>query len=146
MKAATFFGHRDFDYSPYQGKILEIITDLIENRGVRKFYNGFRGNFDRICAELVFELKCRYPDIKNILTLSYYGRKDFVLPKFFDESVYLLEKHVPPKYAISYTNREMIVRADFIVSGVRYHYGGAYAAWDFARRHKKMILEVVEDL
>lgn len=145
MLSATFFGHRDFDYAPYKDRLLEIITGLIENYGVREFYNGFRGNFDRLCAELIFELKARYPFIKNILTLSYYGRKNFVLPNCFDESIYLLERRVPLKYAITYTNRETVLRADFIVSGVRFHYGGAYAALNFAERNKKIILDIFED-
>ena len=84
MLSATFFGHRDFDYSPYKDRLLEIITGLIENYGVREFYKGFRGNFDRLCA-------------------------------------------------------------DFIVSGVRFHYGGAYAALNFAKRNKKIILDIFED-
>ena len=145
MVSATFFGHRDFNYSPYKDKIEAIIIDLIENHGVTEFYNGFRGNFDGLCAEIVFDLKARFPDLKNIMVLSYHNRQNFVLPKYFDESVYLLEKRVPPQYAISYTNQEMIQRSDFIVSGVCYHYGGAYAAREFARRQQKNILDIFED-
>ncbi len=109
-----------------------------------EFYNGFRGNFDKLCAKIIFGLKADYSAIKN-MTLSYLNRKDFVLPKYFDESVYLLEKRVPPQYAISYTNQEMILRSDFIISGVCYHYGGAYTAREFARRHNKIILNIFED-
>ncbi len=145
MKSCTFFGHRDYNYTPYKDKIEAIIIDLIENHGVTEFYNGFRGNFDRLCAEIVFDLKTRYPNIKNIMVLSYHNRQNFVLPKYFDESVYLLEKRVPPQYAISYTNQEMILRSDFIVSGVCYHYGGAYTAREFARRQHKNILDIFED-
>lgn len=145
MASATFFGHRDFNYSPYKDKIEAIIIDLIENHGVTEFYNGFRGNFDGLCAEIVFDLKTRYPNIKNIMVLSYHNRQNFVLPKYFDESVYLLEKRVPPQYAISYTNQEMIQRSDFIISGVCYHYGGAYTALEFARRKQKNILDIFED-
>lgn len=145
MSSATFFGHRDFNYSPYKDKIEAIIIDFIENHGVIEFYNGFRGNFDGLCAEIVFDLKPRYPNIKNIMVLSYHNRQNFVLPKCFDESVYLLERRVLPQYAISYTNQEMIQRSDFIVSGVCYHYGGAYTACNFAKRHKKIILDIFED-
>ncbi len=51
MISATFFGHRDFDYSPYRDKVRTVIMDLIVNHGVEEFWNGFRGNFDKICAE-----------------------------------------------------------------------------------------------
>ena len=99
MLSATFFGHRDFDYSPYRDRVRAIITDLVEVHG---------------------------------------------LPTYFDESLYLLEKRVPPQYAISHTNREMILRADFVISGVCYHYGGAYAACKFAGQKKKTILDIFE--
>ena len=145
MLSATLFGHRDFNYSPYREKIQAIITDLIENHGVGEFLSGFRGNFDSLCAEVIFGLKSRYPSIKNIMVLSYHSSQNFVLPKYFDESLYLLERRVPPQYAISYTNREMVLRADFIISGVRYSYGGAYAARKFAEQKKKIILDIFEN-
>ena len=141
MLSATFFGHRDFDYSPYRDRVRAIITELIETHGVGEFLNGFRGNFDRVCAEEVFLLKTRYPATKNILVLSYHDRKSG-LPPNFDESVYLLEKRVPPQYAISHTNQAMITKADFVVSGVRYSYGGAYEACKFAEQKKKIILDI----
>ena len=143
MLSATFFGHRDFDYSPYRDRVRAIITDLVEVHGAIEFLNGFRGNFDRLCAEEVFLLKTHYPNIKNVLVLSYHDRQK-ELPQYFDESVYLLEKRVPPQYAISHTNREMILRADFVISGVCYHYGGAYAACKFAGQKKKTILDIFE--
>ncbi len=145
MKSCAFFGHRDYNYIFYKDKIKAIIIDVIENHGVQEFYNGFRGNFDRICVEIVFALKAHYPDLKNIMVQSYHNHKNFVLPKCFDESVYLLEKRVPPHYAIFYTNQEMIQRSDFIISGVCYHYGGAYTAHEFARGQQKIILDIFED-
>lgn len=144
MLSATFFGHRDFDYSPYRDRVRGIIVDLIETHGVKEFLNGFRGNFDRLCAEEVFHLKTCYRDVKNILVLSYHDRQNG-LPTYFDESLYLLEKRVPPQYAISYTNQMMILRSEFVVSGVRYHFGGAYTACRFAEQKKKMILDIFQE-
>ncbi len=58
------------------------MTDLIQNHGVEEFLSGFRGNFDKLCAETVFDLKSRFPAVKNIMVLSYLAPR-FVLPKFF---------------------------------------------------------------
>ena len=55
----------------YREKLLLIITELIENKGVIQFYSGFRGGFDYYCSSLIYELKVRYPQIKNTLVLSY---------------------------------------------------------------------------
>lgn len=143
MTKCAFFGHRDYDYAPYREKIKEILCDLIENHGVSEFYNGFRGNFDIICAEIVFALKAKFPAIQNTMVLSYHPNDNFVLPKYFDGSVYLLERNVLPRYAISYTNRAIAEQADFIVSGVVYDWGGAWTACEYARRKKKVILNVM---
>ncbi len=144
MSSVAFFGHRDFDYKLYREKIIDFICDLIENHGVIEFYNGFRGNFDILCAEIVCELKKKYLNLKNIMVLSYHPDKDFMLPKFFDESTYLLEKRVPPKFAISYTNQAIINLVDFIISGVKYDWGGAWTACEYARKKKKIIINLFE--
>lgn len=144
MAAAAFFGHRKYDYySEYEDKIKNIIIDLIENKGVNEFYNGYRGIFDRLCARAVHEVKSQYPDIKNIMVLSYRPNKDFYLPECFDESVYLIEKPVFQKYGIVYTNRLIVERSEYIVSGVKLH-GGAYTACEYARRKGKTIVSIFE--
>lgn len=144
MSSIAFFGHGKFDYRPYREKIKALIIDLIDNHDATDFYNGFRGDFDCLCAEIVCELKNDYPSIKNIMVLSYHPKEDFALPKFFDESMYLLEKRVPPQFAISYTNQTIVERVDFIISGVQYDWGGAWTACDYARRKKKVIINLFE--
>ena len=61
---------------------------------------------------------------------------------FFDDSVYLLERTVPPKYAILETNYTLIRKVDFIVSGVKYTFGGAAKAIDYAKKQKKTVIDV----
>lgn len=65
-------------------------------------------------------------------------------PPYFDDSVYLLEKQVPPKFAISETNKILVKKSDFIVSGVWHNWGGAYSAVEFAKRQGKTVIDVVE--
>ena len=107
MSSCAFFGHANYDYQPYEEKIRDVVVDLI-NRGVTSFYNGYRGHFDVICARVVGELREQYPQIKNIMVLSYRPGKTFELPQYFNEAVYLLEQNVPFKYAIPRTNREIV--------------------------------------
>lgn len=142
--SCAFFGHSShFDYSPYEDKIREHIVDLI-GRGVTTFYNGFKGNFDKLCARIVKKLKSEYPNIKNVLVLSYIPNKSFELPKYFDESVYLLEKRVPFKFAITHTNRKLLETVNYVISGVARPYGGAKTACDYAERCYKTIFYVVK--
>ena len=87
-------------------------------------------------------LKKRFPRIKNTLVLSYIPAKDFSLPSVFDDSVYLLEKAVLPRFAITETNRLLVQKADFVVLGVQHKWGGAHQAIEYAKRQKKRILSV----
>lgn len=145
MHSCAFFGHSNFDYDPYKEKIRERIIDLIENRGVTEFYSGGRGKFENMCSHLVWELREKYPNIKNILVLSYIPSKKFDLFFYYDESVYLLEKKVPYRFAISHTNRKLVETVDYIISGVTRSYGGAKAACDYAKRLYKTMFYVVSD-
>ena len=144
MAKCAFFGHRHYNYAPYREKIEELICDLIENHGVTEFYNGCRGDFDKVCAEIVFALKAKFTAIENVMVVSYHPHDGFTLPKYFDGSVYLLEKNVPPKYAIFYSNQAIVERADYIISGVVNDWGGAWTACEYARRKKKIILNVTD--
>lgn len=95
---------------PYREKLLKTILDLIEDKGVTQFYSGFRGDFDAFCSSLIFELKGCYPQIRNTMVLSYIPEASvendntFILPKYFDDSIYLLERSVPKRLAIIETN------------------------------------------
>ena len=139
MASCAFFGHRSYDYSTYKEQIKKVVIDLIENKGVTEFYSGCRGDFDKICADIVCELKERNARIKLLLVLAYHPDKYFVLSDRFDGSVYLLEERVPSKFAISRTNRKLVELADFVISGAHFAYGGAYDACRYAKRLNKVI-------
>lgn len=142
MLSCAFFGHRNFDYKPYENIIRNVVTNLIEN-GVAEFYSGYRGNFDGTCARIVHELQTQYPQIKNIMVLSYHPNEKFEQPEIFDETVYLLEKRVPLKYAISHTNRRLVQTVDYVVSGVVWKWGGAKYACDYAKWSYRSMYNVV---
>ena len=143
MSVVAFFGHRDFDFSPYAERIKEKIVSLI-GEGATTFYNGLRGNFDVLCAEIVHGLKARFPRIENILALSYLPRAGWRLPRGFDGSVYLLDRPVPPRFAIYYTDRAIAKRADFIISGIVLKSGGAWSACHYAQKCGKPVWNAVQ--
>lgn len=142
MAVCAFFGHRNFLYSKYENVITYHIIELIEKKDVVQFYCGYRGAFDRLCAQLVSEIKKDYPKVVNTMVLSYHPREDFILPLCFDDSVYLLDKSVPPRFAISYTNKKIVEISDYIISGVANEYGGAANACNYAKRKNKTIINI----
>lgn len=146
MASCVFFGHRSFDYSGYRENLTEIIGRLIHDEGVTVFYNGFRGEFDRVCAEMLQPFREKNRDIRHIMALSYHPGKDFYLSKMFDETVYLITDNVPPRFAISRTNRLLAELADFVISGVFLHSGGAYTAVRHAKYLNKKIIGVSHEI
>ena len=134
----------------YREKLLHIIIDLIENKGVTQFYSGFRGDFDVYCSHLILELKERYPYITNTMVFSYIPEAPdepdyaFELPKCFDDSIYLLERKVPKRLAIIETNKCLVDKVDYIIAGVMLHGGGAYVALEYAYKRKKPIISVID--
>ena len=142
MIACVGFGHKDYGYKKHEREIERACVRLIEEHGVTQFYFGGRGNFDRECSVIVRKLKERYPQITNTLFLSYMPREKefFTLPPQYDDSEYPLEKRVPPQFAILQTNKAVIDKCAFVLSGVVWHFGGAYKAVEYAHRKKKQIM------
>ena len=148
-KSCAFFGHRHMNVEQCKDKLLYIVTDLIENKGVTRFYSGFRGDFEVCCSKLIHGLKGCYPHIKNTVVLSYMPEAEdakhvFKLPDCFDDSIYLLERQVPPRLAIIETNKRLIDMVNYIVAGVILHGGGAYTAIEYAFKRKKPIISVID--
>ena len=143
MNTCAFFGHRNYDYTAYLHKIEEMVENVIVNFGVKQFYCGGRGKFDVIGAKTVKKLQIKYPQIKITQVLSYIPQeKGMVLNDYFDDSVYLLERNVPRRFAILETNKLLVDRVDFIISGVEHSYGGAAQAIEYAQRKKKNIINI----
>lgn len=143
MYTCVFFGHRRYAYTEYRERIKAAIVALIEERSVTNFFSGNRGEFDRICVSIVNELKENYPNLRLTQVFSYVPQgKSSCDDEIFDDSVYLLERAVPPRYAIIETNKKMVERADYVLSGVMYDWGGAATAITYALKKQKTVIDL----
>lgn len=133
--SAVFIGH-----SSCPKVTVKNITPFIENlvcKGVNVFYNGGMGQFDRITAQAVFNLKKLYPDrkIKNILVIPYLNYKKYD-KALFDEVVFPFEKqHESSVFytsAIPKRNHYMIDNAAFALCYVSGAPGGATDSYKYA--------------
>ncbi len=143
MYSCAFFGHRTFDYGYIKGDVEACIVELIEKKGVTQFYCGGRGKFDRLCASIIKKLKEKYAFIRCTQVLSYIPKKKEE-DSLFDGSIYLLEQSIPPLYAIVETNKLLVDKVQYIISGVNYSFGGAYQAVEYANKRQKQIINVFE--
>ena len=145
MYTCAVFGHRNYPYENLKMQIKDSLVDLIENYHVSQFYCGARGKFDWICAQCIYELKQQYPFLQCIHVWSYIPQKDEGQQIYFDASVYLLEKWVAPVYAIVETNKKMVDKADYILSGVMHGWGGACAAVEYAVKKEKKVISIFSE-
>lgn len=125
----TFFGHANAP-KEIEPIIKSTLIDLIENKDVTTFYVGNHGNFDYMVANVLQELSEIY-SIKYYVVLAYMPKKNEI-----SDSHTLLPEEIElvhPKYAISWRNKWMIDKSDYVVAYVRRNFGGAY---DFISKSK----------
>lgn len=138
----TFCGHREVpDRAQVRGWLTDVCERLIGD-GAAEFYLGGYGAFDRLCAEVLQELKPRYAHIRLILVLPYLNSA--MSMEGYDETVYPPLESVPRRYAILRRNEWMVRRSDVIVAYVLHSWGGAAKTLDYARKKKKIILQYEE--
>lgn len=129
---ATFIGHRNC-YGLDVDKLKIEIESLIK-RGVTEFLSGGMGEFDRISARIVYDLKKKYPYIKNNLVIPYLNFKVFN-EDLFDELI-LPEaiELMPPKLTIFFRNHDMVDNSQYAICFVKHNTGGAASTYKYALR------------
>ena len=141
-KTAVFIGHNDC-YGLDVDELRNTVESLIK-KGVNKFISGGMGGFDRISARVVFDLKKKYPRIKNYLAIPYLNFKIFN-EELFDEII-LPEgiEFMPYKITIPFRNHYMVDNAKYAVCFVKYRTGGAAATYRYASRQELKIINLAE--
>ena len=137
---ATFIGHNEC-YGVNKADIISEIEKLI-HLGVTDFLNGGQGGFDRLCAGCVYELKEKYPHIKNILVILYltfnvFNKEIFNLIVFPDG----FEKY-HFKAAIPARNRYLVDNSKYAVCYVDHGWGGAAKTYERAVKKKLEIINL----
>ena len=136
----TFFGHRDAteDIKP---KIYEVLCELIENHQADLFYVGNQGKFDAMVRSVLISLKEKYSHIRYYVVLAYLPKKDDF---DFSDTIYPegLE-NVPPRYAISRRNKELVKKSDIVITHVIYPWGGAAQFKEMAEKLGKRVTNIV---
>lgn len=142
IKACAFTGHRELGADFSKSRMKKQIQLLIQ-RGVEVFYDGMAQGFDLLAAEALLALKKKYPQVKLIACIPFYGQeKNYsekdksryakVLKKA-DEQVLLSERYYNGCFLTR--DRYMADRADVLLAYYTKNTGGtAYTVSYFARR------------
>ena len=146
-KSCCFFGHRNISES-VKDDLRKEVRSLIENEGVRKFYVGTHGDFDKMAYRVLKEMKSEYPHIEYTVVLAYMpGKKEeyhFYSP---EETLYPdgIEK-VPKRYAILWRNDWMLKQCDYMICCIEHLFGGSGIMLEKAIKQKKKIFNLTDYL
>ena len=116
MKTCFFIGHRDAPESIYE-QLFSAVERHISEYGVTDFVVGRYGNFDRLAARAVIEVKRHHTDVTLTLLMPYYRADADPLPDGFDGSLFPdgLET-VPKRAVILRANLYMIHHCDYMIA------------------------------
>ena len=90
---------------------------------------------------------CEIVFVTPYITLSQQRKIDELLKnKIYDFSVYPPIEKTPYRFAINKRNEWMIDNSDLIISYVKYNHGGAYNAIRHARKKKKRIINLADNI
>lgn len=132
-KTCFFIGHAEADARIYPALLAAVEAHIADN-GVRVFFVGHYGGFDRLAAQAVREAKRRYPEVRLTLLLPYHpAERPIPTLDGFDCTFYPLGmEQVPRKYAIVQANRYMVDQVDYLIAYVRHPASNAWALLDYA--------------
>ena len=138
MSACTFFGHGDCPETKYSN-ILQAIQNLITEKNIITFYVGTQGNFDSLVYRALCNLRADFPQIRIYRVLAYLPKDNSLISdNILLEGIELIHS----RYAISWRNRWMIDRSDYVIAIITRNYGGAARFVDEAKRKGKTVISL----
>lgn len=96
-RTVCFTGHRDIRENDKVEEKLRIIIEKMIERGYRNFVAGGAQGFDTIAAEIVLELKEKYPTIQLQLNLPFkeqYKHEKNGQMRIFNDLNIFIQKHL----------------------------------------------------
>ena len=144
----TFCGHSQVIFTNEEKSLLRnILLDEIIKNPTCKFYLGGYGDFDGLCLRTLKDLKNDFPDIELIFITPYldknYSKLEFA-KYHYDDVIFPPLESVPRKFAILKRNEWMVEQADLVIAYVKYSWGGAAKALEYAKRKKKRIINIAK--
>lgn len=137
MQACTFFGHGS-GCAVSEEVILAAIREVVA-QGVKRFYVGNHGDFDRRALACLNKVCRENPDISYFVVLAY-------LPSEVAEenphTIYPEIEKGPARFAISRRNRWMVEHASHCICYVAHRWGGAYQFASLAKRKGLQIINL----
>lgn len=142
-KTALFIGHSKC-YNLKPDKVYRGIYSLIE-KGIDTFLNGGQGEFDRMCAYRLADVKKEYAFVRSFIVIPY---PDFNIAgkELFDRVIYPegMEKY-HYKAAIPAQNKYMVENSRRGLCYVNRSWGGAAATYKLAEKKGLYLINTADE-
>lgn len=144
MPSCTFFGHRKCP-SSIMPKLRAVLVHLIEEHNVNLFYVGNQGDYDTHVYSVLQELSLIYPHIHYTVVMAYLPQIRGENPDNFSHSIFPEGiEAVPRRFAISWRNKWMLQKADYVIVYITHSWGGAAQFAAMAQRKKKVVIHLTD--
>lgn len=134
----TFCGNR-FVYSDIKEALNDTVEKLIKE-GADEFLLGGYGEFDKLAAITVKNMKKKYAHIRSVIVIPYLNK--YYNNDLYEVSLYPELENVHPKGAIIKRNQYMVDASDVVVAYVKYKNGGAAKTLKYAEKKNKRIIDI----
>ena len=146
----TFCGHAQFSKSEkYQRTVLDFLKRTVGDQAADMYLGGY-GNFDSFAYGCCLKYKESHPNI-SLVFITPYVTPEYMKNRFecqstkYDSVIYPEIEDKPLKFAITYRNRWMVEKADYVVCFITHSYGGAYKTYQHAKKCNKKIINIFND-
>ena len=142
-----FCGHAKFiKAKEYEQKILEFLEKKIGDESAEMYLGGY-GDFDNFVYGCCKKYKQSHPNTSLVFVTPYfsidYQRNHLEIQKTrYDSILYPEIEDKPKHFAITYRNKYMVEKADYVVAYVSHDWGGAYTTYKHAKRKGKEIFNL----
>lgn len=143
----TFCGHAHFSGSEeYEQKILAFLEEKVGDQPADMYLGGY-GDFDCFAYDCCNKYKKIHPKVSLIfvtpyLTVEYQKNHLEYQNTRYDSILYPEIEDKPPRFAITYRNKFMVEKADYVVAYIDHDWGGAYTTYKHAKRKGKFIFNI----
>ena len=145
----AFCGHAKFcKTKEYEQQIRAFLEEKVGEQPADMYLGGY-GNFDIFAYECCKKYKETHPNVSLVFVTPYlsveYQKNHLAYQKTrYDSIIYPKIEDKPKRYAITYRNKYMVEKADFVVAYITHDWGGAYATYKHAKRKGKEIFNLAD--
>ena len=140
-----FCGHAQFlSTAECEKRILAFLEEKVGDRAAEMYLGGY-GEFDSFAYACCKKYKEKHPNISLVFVTPYLeAGKCSYREKEYDLILYPEIENKPKRYAITYRNRYMAEKADYVIAYVSHGWGGAYATYMYAKSREKEIFNLAD--